>query len=104
MTYRVIIPDEVVEAISHQVRYLRAEGAPDDRLEHWLERLFEKIDSLSSHPHRFPVARAVSSARGYELRRLNFGAYAVFFRVAEAAKLVEIVALRHGRQRPWEEG
>ncbi len=105
MTYRVVIPQTVLDAIDSHLRYLRREGAPAKRVDAWLDRLASHIDSLAELPRRCPVAEAVTAAVGYEVRRLKHGDYAVFYRIDERARVVEIMAFRHGRQRPWlEEG
>lgn len=103
MTYRVVIPTTVLDAIDAQMAYLREQGAPPDRLDGWFMRLFDLIESLDRLPKRFPIAEAVSTATGEEVRRMNFGEYAVFFRVLDSRRIVELLAFRHGRQRPWTE-
>lgn len=40
---------------------------------------------------------------GYEVRRANYGDYAIFFRVDDAQQVVEVLAFRHGRRRPLPE-
>jgi plasmid stabilization system protein ParE len=101
MIYRVVIPQEVHEAIDAQVQYLINEGAPRDRVDDWLARLFDRIQSLDKMPRRFPVAEAVTAAKGYEVRRVNHGQYALFYRIDDSHRVVEFIAFRHGRQRPW---
>lgn len=103
MTYRVVIPGAVLDAIDAQMAYLVEQGAPPDRLTAWLASLYDLIESLDRLPRRFPVAEAVTAAQGDDVRRMNFGEYAVFFRVIDSRKVVELLAFRHGRQRPWKE-
>ncbi|MBX3318137.1 MAG: type II toxin-antitoxin system RelE/ParE family toxin [Phycisphaeraceae bacterium] len=100
MSFRVVVPRAVEEAIDAQVSYLIKQGTADDRLQDWLDGLLHLIDSLSDWPRRFPVADATSAARGYEVRRANRGDYAIFFRVDDEHRFVEILAFRHGRQQP----
>ena len=104
MTFRVVIAQEVLAAIDAQVGYYLTESAPQDAVIAWLAGLYDRIDGLYTMPRRFPVARAVTRAKGYEVRRMNHGEHAVFYRVRDAAQTVEIIAFRHGRQRPWLEG
>ena len=59
------------------------------------------MTSLEQWPRRFPVADAISQAKGYEVRRANYGEYAVFYRVDESRAVVELLAFRHARRRPW---
>ena len=44
MTYRVVIPTTVLDAIDAQMAYLREQGAPPDRLDGWFMRLFDLIE------------------------------------------------------------
>ncbi len=104
MSFRVVITREAEDAIAAQVEYLKKQSAPEDRVVRWLAGLFDLIDSLYELPRRFPVAEAVTAVAGYEVRRVNYADCGVFFRVDDAQSLVEIVAFRHGRQRPWLEG
>jgi plasmid stabilization system protein ParE len=52
-------------------------------------------------PRRFPVAERESEMFGQEVRRVNHGDYAVFYFVDEGEGVVELLAFRHGRRRPW---
>lgn len=101
MSYRVIISREVEDAIDAQVGYFQDQSAPEDRLNRWMSGLFDLIDSLYEWPQQFPVAEAVITAQGYEVRRTNYGEYAIFFRIDDERRLVEVIAFRHGHQRPW---
>lgn len=101
MSFRVVIARAAEDAIAAQVEYLKQQSAPPDRVDRWLTGLFDLIDSLNELPRRFPVAEAVTAAAGFEVRRVNYADYAVFFRVNDAQALVEVIAFRHGRQRPW---
>ena len=101
MTYRVLMSPKVLDAIDRHLVYLRHEGAPPDRMDAWLEGLLATIDSLYLMPRRFPVAETVMGAKGYEVRRANHGDYALFYRINEDTRMVEVIAFRHGRQRPW---
>jgi plasmid stabilization system protein ParE len=101
MTYRIAIPEHVDGAIVEQARYLISKGAPRDRIAAWHDRVYNLIDSLERMPRRFPVAEKVSAAKGFEVRRANFGEYAIFYRVHDEHQLVEVVSFRHGRRKPW---
>ena len=104
MTYRVLMSPEVLDAIDRHLFYLRHEGTPPDRMDAWLGGLLASIDSLYLMPRRFPVAEALVGAKSYQVRRVNYGDYALFYRIDEEARLVEVIAFRHGRQLPWLEG
>ncbi len=99
--FSVNVPQEVFDAIDEQLLYLVGEAAPLDRLLAWNARLFDLIDSLAEMPGRFPITHAVTAAKGYQVRRANHGDYAIFYRVVDAEQKVEVIAFRHGRQRPW---
>lgn len=104
MTYRVSISPEVLDSIDRHIVYLRHEGAPPDRIDAWLGGLRATIDSLYLMPRRFAIAEAVTAAKGYEVRRVNHGDYALFYRIDDAAQRVEVMAFRHGSQRPRVDG
>ena len=101
MTYRVVISNEALGAIEAQAVYLLESGAPEARVGAWMRRLLDVIDSLETWPHRFAVAEEVSQALGKTIRRVNVDEYALYYRVCEDTGVVEIMAMRHGRRRPW---
>jgi plasmid stabilization system protein ParE len=101
MSYRVVIPQQVLAAIDAHVQYLINDGAPPDRVDLWLARLLTIIDSLYVMPRRFPVAKALTAAKGYEVRRVNHADCAIFYRIDDGEQRVELIAFRHGRRRPW---
>ena len=100
MTFRVIVSETVLAAINAQVEYFISESAPPDRIQQWLLGLFDRIDGLYEWPERFPIAASVSRVAGYEVRRMNHGEYALFFRIDQEQEVVEIIAFRHGRRTP----
>lgn len=102
--YELNIPEQVKDAIRQQLAYLRDQGAPEDRLDHWFRGLLDLLGTLCEWPRRFPVAETVTAAKGHEVRCANHGDYALFYRIDEEARVVEVIAFRHGRQRPWLEG
>lgn len=102
MPMRVSISQAVLDAIDAQMHYFISRETPPDRLAAWHTRLFDLIDSLGDMPSRFPVSQLTSDAVGYEVRRANFGDYAVYFRIDTQKQLVEIVAFRHAAQQPWQ--
>jgi plasmid stabilization system protein ParE len=101
VTYRVEITEEVLAAIDEQIVHLAAHGAPHSRLESWYDGLVALIHSLETNARRYPVAEAVTAAAGYEVRRANYGEYAIFYRIRSRPKAVVVIAFRHGRRRPW---
>lgn len=100
MTYRVRMSPVVLESLRLQIKYFQSQGAPQAHIDAWITDLLAAVDSLEHMPRRFPIAEAVSTAFGSEVRRLIRGDYAFFFRVDDATATVDIMAFRHGRQSP----
>lgn len=100
MSHRITFGPGVNALIFEQARYLCSEGAGKPVVIDWLARLYDKVDALRDHPRLYPKAELVSKALGYEVRRLNHGEYAVFYRVDDHRRVVEILDFRHGRRRP----
>jgi plasmid stabilization system protein ParE len=99
MTYRVVIPPHVESLIFDQARYLQSQGAGDSAVSDWLEKLYARFEALTDHPRLYRVAETVSQAQGAEVHRINHGEYAVFYRVDDQSRCVELLDFRHGRQR-----
>ena len=104
MRYRVVTSASAVAALEEQAMYLREQGAPEDRVAGWLRRMLDAVDALEKWLHRHGVAHDVSDAIGFVVRRLYVDDYGVLYRVDDAAGVVEILAVRHGRRRPWTGG
>ena len=104
MTYRVIIPPHVEALIYDQARYLQTQGAGNTVVAEWLEELFARFEPLADHPRLYRIAETVSKALGSEVRRINHGEYAVFYRVDEQSRCIELIDFRHGRRREPEAG
>jgi len=99
MTYRVIYTDGFLADIADHIAYLRGEHVGQDTLETWYERLFERLDTLDQMPLIHPVSESFSAEHGYEVRKMNYGEYLVFYRVHEAKRTVELMAFTHGARR-----
>lgn len=56
MTYRVIISSEALAAAETQIDYLTKEQHAPLAAERWWRRALDGIESLSTMPHRYPVA------------------------------------------------
>jgi toxin ParE1/3/4 len=67
-----------------------------------LQGLFNRVDALAEHPL---LGRRLSKDVDPNLRRLVAGSYVVIYRVNKARKKIDIIAVRHSRQRslPQEE-
>ena len=73
-----------------------AEKSPD-RADKWYRGLFERIETLKSHPNRCPVAPERGD-NGEELRYLTYGRRSDVYRIPFAIRgdVIRIVALIHG--------
>jgi plasmid stabilization system protein ParE len=101
--YRVIFTKTVNDGIDAQVAYYRSEMVAESTIAGWLGGLLEQIARLDEMPRRFPIAQAVSQVKGYPVHRMNYGVHAIYYRVMDDQRVVEIIAFRHGRQAPWVE-
>ncbi len=99
--YKVIYAQEALEGINAQIDHYVSESVPGNTIDAWFQGLIDQVAGLYSMPRRFPVAQSVTKVKGYEMRRMNYGVYAAYYRVDDDRKVVEIIAFRHGRQRPW---
>jgi len=88
----------VVEAIDQQVEYLIEQHVSSARVTEWLIKLYELTDSLSQWPRRAPMAEAESAEVGFEIRKLVFGDYLIFYRVDESRACVDVLHFRHATQ------
>ncbi len=100
MTYSITFSPGVEALILDQALHLRSEGAGEAVVLGWLTGLYGLLETLRDYPRLYPKAELVSSSIGYEVRRLNHGAYAAFYRVHDDRRAVEVVDFRHGRRRP----
>lgn len=99
--YKIIYAQEALDGINNQVAHYVNESVPVDTINAWFQGLIDQVAGLYSMPRRFPVAQSVTKVKGYEMRRMNYGVYAIYYRVDDDRKIVEIIAFRHGRQFPW---
>jgi len=95
MTYEVRITDEACGAIDAQADYIAEESGFPGRGVEWLLECYALIDTLETFPSRCAFAPE-NERRDYEVRKLNFGSYLIFFRVDEDAKVVHVTGFRHG--------
>lgn len=99
--HRVVLTAAVYDAIDAQLIYFRQAEVPEAVVSKWLVGLFDRIWTLGEMPRIGAVAEVVSQVKGYEVRRLNYGEYAVFYSVLDEPLVVEVIAFRHGRRTPW---
>ena len=97
MTYRVITPPGVENQILDQAFYI-ARDSIDHALQ-WEQKLQQRIETIGELPRSNPVSEKESQAAGYEIRKLVFGDYLIFYRIDDAIDTVYILAFMHGAQR-----
>ena len=59
----------------------------------WVERVFEKVKTLSSSPE---IGRKVPETNRKEIRELIFGNYRIIYRIEKSK--VSILTIRHSKQ------
>ena len=101
MEYRFEFAPGMVARVNDRHDWI-AERSPE-RAEKWYRGLFEKIETLKTHPRRCPVA-AESVDHGEELHYLTYGQRGDMFRILFAIRddVIRIEALHHTAQGPYE--
>ncbi len=97
-TYVVIVAKTATLAMDEQARLIMADKPI--AAAKWIDRLWDKIESLETFPHRNPVSEEESRVLGFEVRKLLFGAYLIFYRIQEEKVRVEVVRFRHAARLP----
>ncbi|WP_428386501.1 hypothetical protein [Mucisphaera sp.] len=100
MIYRVEITHSALSAIQTRIDFYRSEKVSEITLSQWMQGLFDRISSLQNVPEAYPVAEKVSQHKAQTIRRMNHRELAIYDRVKTDQHLVEILAIRNGRQRP----
>jgi len=96
MTYKVLYTETVRTEIAVQVKYLQEQHVSSATIERWFGGLFDLVDGLYEWPLRFPVSPEQTEDFGFEVRKLNYGDYLIFYRVDEQQRIVEVLHFRHG--------
>jgi plasmid stabilization system protein ParE len=65
-----------------------------------VERLLDEIEKLREFPQRYAVMRT-RRRMPWPLRRMPARPYRILYWIEEQQFAVRIIAVRHGRQRPW---
>ncbi len=66
--------------------------------EPWFAGIYAAIETLEYWPKAHPVAEE-SEAFGFETRKMPCGQHVILFRVDDARKTVEVLAVRNGARR-----
>ncbi len=97
--YVVELTDTASAAIIAQARYVAVEAQAPMNAQHWLEKVWDAVESLEQRPRR--AAKAVEDAYlVYEVRQLVVGSHLLLFTVDDEHGKVWIVGLRHGHRLP----
>ena len=99
MSHRVIYAPSFRDNIAAQVDYLRGQRVPDDVIEAWFDRLFDRLDALSEWPLRYPVDERTTREVGFEVRKLVYGRFVITYHVDDARRTVGLMAMVHGARR-----
>ena len=99
MSYRLIYAPTFRNDIAEQVDFLRARQVPDDIIERWFDRLFERVDQLSQWPKLYPVDERLSRELGVDVRKLVHGRFVITYQVDDEREGVHLLAMVHGATR-----
>ena len=101
MTYRIEISNRAVRDL--ELLFLEKNAAESQAASRWFNGLEEAVHSLSSHPHRCPVAPE-SDKIGRQLRHYLHGnkphVYRIIYEIDESHQTIWVLHIRHGARRP----
>jgi mRNA-degrading endonuclease RelE of RelBE toxin-antitoxin system len=98
-TYRVIVAPVAAKSIGECARYISEVGGKPETAAKWIDRVYERINSLEAFPQRHSLAEE-NSHRDYEIRQQIFGNYVVLYSIDEQNLAVHIVGFRQGQRLP----
>ena len=99
MIYRVEFAPRADDDVDNYVGYIEGQSKDPVVAERVFNRLMNAAASLDVFPRRCPIAPE-DEITDYEVRALIVGSFLLLFNVDDDARLVKIVAARHGRQLP----
>lgn len=94
MPYQILWSDSALERITEFMDFI-AEDNPA-AAKRVIEDLRQRVGALAEHPR---LGRPLSEGIDPDLRRLIVGKYIVVYRVQESRQTIDIVAVRHSRER-----
>lgn len=94
MSYRILWSDSALKRITEFMDFI-AEDNPA-AAKRVIEDLRQRVGALAEHPR---LGRPLSEGIDPDLRRLIVGKYVVVYRVQETRRTIDIVAVRHSRER-----
>jgi toxin ParE1/3/4 len=95
MLYRILWTDRALARLEEQADFIAAENPGAAR--RMLEQVFMRVDGLAEMPRS---GRVYPGTDDLDLRELVVGAHRVIYRVAEQEQMIQVLTVRHGRQRP----
>lgn len=99
MKYVVEVTDAAFELIREQAHYIAIDCQAPLNAGHWLEQVWDVVDSLETMPARHVFAEE-NEHKTYEVRRALVGDYLVLFTIDESNAKVWVIGFRHGSRRP----
>lgn len=98
MAYQILWSDSAMERITEFLDFIAEENpAAAQRV---IDDLFRRVEVLSEHPR---LGRPLSGDVFPDLHRLIAGNYVVVYQIQEARQIINVVAVRHSRQRSLRE-
>ena len=94
MSYEILWSESALERITEFLDFI-AEDNPA-AAKRVIEDLRQRVGALAEHPR---LGRPLSEGIDPGLRRLVVGKYVVVYRVQESRRAIDIVAIRHSRER-----
>jgi toxin ParE1/3/4 len=95
VSYRVLWSDSALERITEFLDFI-AEDNPA-AAKRVIENLRLRVGNLAEQPR---LGRPLSEGIDPDLRRLVVGKYVVVYKIQETRRLIDILAVRHSRERP----
>ena len=95
MLYRILWTDRALARLDEQADFIAAENPGAAR--RMLEQVSLRVGGLAEMPRS---GRVYPGADDPELRELVIGAHRVIYLVAEHERVIHVLTVRHGRQRP----
>jgi toxin ParE1/3/4 len=100
VAYRILWSDSALDRTAEFFDFIAEDNPAAAR--RTVQGLFDRVQALAEHPL---LGRRLSQDVDSNLRRLVVGSYVVIYQVNKARKKIDVVAVRHSRQRilPQEE-
>jgi toxin ParE1/3/4 len=100
VAYRILWSDSALDRTAEFFDFISEDNPAAAR--RTVQGLFDRVQALAEHPL---LGRRLSQDVDSNLRRLVVGSYVVIYQVNKARKKIDVVAVRHSRQRilPQEE-